>query len=147
MSEIFSSRALLAMQTVIFIAYHGQNGAPVKSSRIIDRYRLNKRALEPILQTLARAGVVESKQGANGGYIIADAKKVTLRDIAQPFMDKTDSKSLAYSDLRNLLIPSLHAAYEDVLARLDGLTLAEINARADALGISRNEEAPLDFII
>jgi Rrf2 family transcriptional regulator, iron-sulfur cluster assembly transcription factor len=147
MSEIFSSRALLAMQTAVYIAYHGKNGAPVKSSRIIERYRLNKRALEPILQTLARAGVVESKQGANGGYIIANADKVTLRDIAEPFIDKTDSKSLAYGDLRNLLLPSLHAAYEDVLARLGNLTLAEISARADALGISRNQEAPLDFII
>lgn len=147
MSEIFSTRALLAMQTVAFIAYHGLNGMPVKSSRIIERYRLNKRALEPILQTLSRAGIVESKQGAFGGYLLAAPKQATLGDVAVLFMDKPAKASLCFSDWQPLILPVLQQAHQSALAALKQVTLAEIARQAEAHGISRNDETPLDFII
>lgn len=147
MSEIFSTRALLALQTAVYIAYHGQNGAPVKSSRIIARYRLNKRALEPILQALSRTQLVESKQGANGGYLVATPERTTLADIVEPFMDKPAKQSLGFSDLRPLLLPALQAAHDDALHRLRETTLAEAVRKAESLGIQRGEDTPLDFII
>lgn len=147
MSEIFTSRALLALQTVVYIAYHGQNGAPVKSSRIIERYRLNKRALEPILQALSRAGLVESKQGANGGYLVPEPERITLADIMEPFIAKPSAGILGFDDLRPLLLPPLETAHDDVLKRLRGITLADASKQAESLGIVRGEGAPLDFII
>lgn len=147
MSEIFSARALLALQTAAYIVYHGRDGTPVKSSRIITRYKLNKRALEPILQTLARAGIVDSKQGANGGYTVIQPERTTLADVAAPFLDAPHKTSLVFGDLRPLLHPALQKAHADVLARLKETTLADIAQEAETLGISRNEAAPLDFII
>lgn len=147
MSEFFSTRAVLALQTAVFIAYHGQDGAPVKSSRIIERYRLNKRALEPILQTLSRAGMVESKQGANGGYLIADADHTTLAQIVELFTAAPDKNSLGFSDLRPVILPCLQAAHQSALAHLHATTLAAAAQQAAQAGVSRDEEAPLDFII
>lgn len=147
MSEMFSTRALLALQTVGFIAYHGQNGTPVKSSRIIERYQLNRRALEPILQILSRANIVESKQGANGGYLLVAPKKTTLGDVALLFMDKPAKSQLCFSDWQPVILPILEQAHLNALATLKHITLADIAHQAEAQGISRSEEAPLDFII
>lgn len=147
MSEIFSARALLALQTAAYIVYHGRDGTPVKSSRIIARYKLNKRALEPILQTLARAGIVDSKQGANGGYTVIQPEQTTLAAVVEPFLDAPSKNSLGFGDLRALLLPELKAAHLDALARLKQTTLADIALKAEAEGIPRNEVAPLDFII
>lgn len=147
MSELLSSRVLLAIQTVAFIACHGQHGAPVKSSRIIERYNLNKRSLEPILQTLSRAGIVESKQGASGGYLIANPKRTTLGEVAALFIDTPGKESLCFSDWRGLLLPSLEQAHHAALAALNTITLAEIAERAAEEGLNKDAEAPLDFII
>lgn len=147
MSEILSSRALLAIQTVAYIAYHGQDGQPIKSSRIIERYRLNKRALEPILQQLSRAGIVESKQGANGGYALHSPESTTLADVAALFMDEFTHASLCFSDWHPLLLPTLSNAQEQCLAALKQTSFASLIAQATEHGISRNDDAPLDFII
>lgn len=147
MSELFSTRALLALQTVAFIAFHGQDGAPVKSSRIIDRYRLNKRALEPILQILSRAGVVESKQGASGGYLVATPHKTTLGDVAALFVDAPQKSSILFSDWRPLLQPAIEQAHSNALQALGNITLAQLTEQADGHGISRSEDSALDFII
>lgn len=147
MSELLSSRALLAIQTVAFIACHGQHGAPVKSSRIIERYNLNKRSLEPILQTLSRAGIVESKQGASGGYLISDPKGTTLGKVAALFIDAPGKDSLCFSDWRVLLLPPIEKAHRAALASLDGVTLAEIAQHAAEEGLNKDDATPLDFII
>lgn len=147
MSELLSSRVLLAIQTAAFIACHGQHGAPVKSSRIIERYNLNKRSLEPILQTLSRAGIVESKQGASGGYLIANPECTTLGEVAALFIDEPSKQSLCFSDWRSLLLPSLEQAHHAAIASLGSITLAEIAGRAAEEGLNRGTEAPLDFII
>lgn len=147
MSEIFSTRALMALQTVAFIAYHGQDGTPVKSSRIIERYRLNKRALEPVLQTLSRAHVVESKQGASGGYLIAAPNTTTLGEVAALFTDAPAKSSLGFSDWQPILLPALAQAHDDAISALHKHTLAAIAEQGRAHNISRSDDAPLDFII
>lgn len=147
MSELLSSRVLLAIQTASFIACHGQHGAPVKSSRIIERYNLNKRSLEPILQTLSRAGIVESKQGASGGYLIADPGHTTLGEVAALFIAAPNQQSLCFSDWRSLLLPSLEKAHRAALASLNAITLKEIAERAAEEGLNKDAGAPLDFII
>lgn len=146
MTELFSTRALLAMQTAAFIAWHGQDGMPVKSSRIIERYQLNKRALEPILQTLSRGGVVESKQGASGGYLIADPQ-ATLGDVAALFIDSPAPEQIGFSDWRPLLFPALEKAHYAALEPLHRLSLAALVEQAALHGISRTDDLPLDFII
>lgn len=147
MAEIFPPRALLALQTSAYIAYHGQNGTPVKSTRIIDRYRLNKRALEPILQTLTRADITHSKQGAQGGYTIAAPDTTTLADVVEPFLTEPQASLLEFSDWRPLLLPAIQQAHADALARLRRTALADIAEQAAKAGISRSDVAPLDFII
>jgi DNA-binding IscR family transcriptional regulator len=147
MSELFSTRAVLALQTAAFIAYHGQDGEPVKSSRIIERYNLNKRALEPILQILSRAGIVESKAGASGGYLIADSQLTTLGDIAALFIDTPSKESLCFSDWESVLLPSLTQAHHAAFTQLRGISLMQIIKDAANAGIQDSDEKPLDFII
>lgn len=146
MSAIFSSRALLALQTVAYLAYQGRDGQPIKSGEMIDRYSLSKRALEPVLQSLSRAGIVESKQGANGGYTLVAPERTTLADVAALFMEAPQPESLAYDDLHPVLLPVMQAGHEGALESLR-IPLSAIAEQAAAAGIPRHHDTPLDFII
>lgn len=147
MSDVYSMRTLLAVQTVLFIAYHGQNGNPIKSHQMIDRYKLSNRALEPILQKLAKAGIVESKQGANGGYMVAKPERVRVADIVRLFTPEQDKKSLLFSDMRNVLFPTLKEGYHSLLGALESTTVAQLMQEAKEQGVPKQAEAALDFII
>jgi Rrf2 family protein len=47
------------------------NGAPVPLSAVAERQRLSLAFLEQIFGKLRRAGLVESRRGAQGGYVLA----------------------------------------------------------------------------
>lgn len=147
MSGVYSSKALLAMQAMVFIAYHGREGVPVKSNQIINRYKLNSRALEPVMQVLSRAGLVESKQGANGGYVVSTPETTTLADVTRLFMEKPEGSIVTFGDLRFLLLPGLEQGYHAALEQLAQHTLADICRMAEGGSIEPLAATPLDFTI
>ncbi|MCH2548011.1 MAG: Rrf2 family transcriptional regulator [Alphaproteobacteria bacterium] len=147
MSQLIPSRCLLAVQTVVFIAFHSQQGEPVKSSRIIERYHLNKRALEPILQVLSRAEIVESKQGASGGYMIAHPDTTSLADVAALFIDAPKKENLCFTDWQPALMPVLEKAHNKALEELNKIYLSDITVLGKKYGGALEDEAPLDYII
>jgi len=68
---------------VFDLAYNGQ-GAPVRIREIGARQGIPARYLEQIFQRLRRAGLVASKRGPGGGYLLAlPAAEITLRDVVE----------------------------------------------------------------
>ena len=146
MSTPYPSRMLLAIQATLFIAYHSNNGVPVKSTQIIERYALNRRALEPVLQILTLENVLDSRQGANGGYTVINRKE-TLGRIARLFMDNVTEEDLLFNDLLPVIQPQLLHAMEALFATLDNYSIEDCCEQAHHLGIPRGDNFPLDFII
>jgi Rrf2 family cysteine metabolism transcriptional repressor len=61
-----------ALQAIFDLAVH-DTGAPVKIGEIAKRQRIPQKFLELILAGLKQAGFVESRRGAEGGYMLARA--------------------------------------------------------------------------
>jgi Rrf2 family protein len=68
---------------VFDLAYNGQ-GEPVRVRAISERQAIPARYLEQIFQRLRRAGIVTSKRGPGGGYLLArPPAEVTLREVVE----------------------------------------------------------------
>jgi len=59
-----------ALQAIVDLAMH-QRGQPVKIADIARRQRIPQKFLELILAGLKQGGFVESRRGAEGGYLLA----------------------------------------------------------------------------
>ena len=70
-----------ALQAVLDLSAHEQN-VPVKIADIAKRQRIPQKFLELILSGLKQGGFVESRRGAEGGYLLArPADSLTIGDV------------------------------------------------------------------
>jgi Rrf2 family cysteine metabolism transcriptional repressor len=65
-----SRKGEYALAAVFELAAHAP-GEPVKVAEISRRWRIPQKFLEAILAALKQGGVVESRRGAEGGYLLA----------------------------------------------------------------------------
>ena len=78
-----SKKLMFAIEAVLDIAYN-VGSQPVQSGAINERQGIPRRYLEPVLQQLVRAGILEGVRGPHGGYRLArERNKITLADIAR----------------------------------------------------------------
>ena len=76
-----STRGDYACRALLSLTMHG-DGTPTSVRDIADRTVLPQPYLEQILLALKGAGLVRSKRGVGGGYVLArEADKITLADI------------------------------------------------------------------
>jgi len=76
-------RAHYAICGVFDVAYNGQS-EPVGIRAISERQAIPARYLEQIFQRLRRAGLVASRRGPGGGYLLArPAAEITLREVVE----------------------------------------------------------------
>ena len=68
-----SKKAEYALRAVISIARHANN-KPLQISEISKKESIPIKFLEQILLTLKNNGILNSKRGANGGYLLAKSK-------------------------------------------------------------------------
>jgi len=60
------------------------DGSPVPAERIADAQQIPVNFLENILLDLRRAGIVDSRRGATGGYLLAKPpKEITIADVVR----------------------------------------------------------------
>jgi Rrf2 family transcriptional regulator, iron-sulfur cluster assembly transcription factor len=63
------------------VAYHG-GGQPTQIKDISRRQRISQRYLEQIFNKLLKAGLLKSRRGPRGGYMLArDPSEITISDI------------------------------------------------------------------
>ena len=76
-----TAKADYAVRAAVELAAVG-SGDPVKAEQIAEAQSIPLNFLENILAELRRAGVVESRRGAAGGYLLArPAEEITLADV------------------------------------------------------------------
>jgi Rrf2 family protein len=131
-------RARYAICGIFDVAYNGQ-GEPVGLRGISERQAIPARYLEQIFQRLRRAGLVASRRGPGGGYVLArPPAEITLRDVveavegplAQRLVPGPPRGAAAAAYRPEFLWPTLAQGVADLLDRLSLETLCGDAARA-----------------
>ncbi len=81
-----------ALQAIFDLALHNSSG-PVRIAEIAKRQKIPQKFLELILATLKQGGFVESRRGAEGGYLLARrADAITVGDVVR-FIEGSQTKA------------------------------------------------------
>ncbi len=146
--NLLPERSLLAVATVVDVALNAR-AAPVSAKALSARHGLMPRHLETLLQELVRAGILKGTRGPRGGYELArERRRVTVGEIlrAAARVGERDAKRRPRpSFVEAVVAPALAPAGDAFLAELDRTTVADMCARAEALGAAR--DGGLDFAI
>ncbi len=147
-----TKKLLFAIEAVLDIAYNG-GLVPVRSAEITERQGIPRRYLEPVLQELVRHGILLGIRGPSGGYRLARERRlVSLGDIVRtvrgletaedPISDPAGS-ALGHRVVRPLWLE----LQEEMMQRLDRLTLDDLCSRAHQAGIPGRATEFSDFEI
>ena len=143
---------LHALEAVVDIAYNG-GGEPAQSREITRRQGIPRRYLEQVLQRLVHAGVLKGMRGPRGGYSLArERRRVTVGDVAR-VVDGIDSRpdrgaGAARSVLAERVVhPLWREVEDDVMARLDAITIDDLCRRAHARGVESDARDSAHFDI
>lgn len=145
-------RAQTAIAVALDIAFHaGRGGAALASAiEIAERLGAARRGLEPVLQALSRAGLLESVRGPRGGYRLARRpREISLAEVVAAVGEPPDpaEAGLAGALQRGVVAPLWRELEEGMGERLRSLTLEELVRRAEAAGLRRPVTEPLNFAI
>lgn len=147
-----SRKLRFAIDAVVDIAYFG-GLQPVQSREIATRQGIPHRYLELVMQRLVRAGVLKGVRGPRGGYLLArERRRITVGEIARTVRELelagASEESEPVSQLSaKVLTPFWNDLQNEVLTRLDAVTIEELCRRAQETGIGSEARERLDFTI
>lgn len=147
-----SRKLRFAIDAVVDIAYYG-GAQPVQSREIAARQGIPHRYLELVMQRLVRAGVLKGVRGPRGGYLLArERRRITVGEIARTVRElelggATEEAEPVSQLSAKVLTPFWDDLQNDVVARLDSVTIEELCRRAQESGIGSEARERLDFTI
>jgi len=81
--SMLSNKCIYALKAVFELAFR-DTSEPVKTREIAAAQRIPQRFLEIILSELRHAGLLRSKRGNDGGYVLAEsARHVTIGEVVE----------------------------------------------------------------
>lgn len=134
-----STRGDYASRALLSLALHAETFGPTTVRDLAERTGLPQPYLEQILLALKGAGLVRSKRGVGGGYILARPPEeislaeiiravdgpIALGDFGQPHTD-----GACDHEGQCVLLSIWHTVGGEIRHRLEGWTLADIKAMA-----------------
>jgi len=147
-----SKKMMYAIEAVLDIAYHA-GAEPVQSREITRRQDIPRRYLEQALQHLVRQRILVGVRGPRGGYRLArERRRISIGDIVRVVRDMEANSSLIEetpgSELGQQVVRPLWAELQnDVMERLDNMTVDDLCSRANQAGISSEGRENLNFNI
>ncbi|RMH38876.1 MAG: Rrf2 family transcriptional regulator [Deltaproteobacteria bacterium] len=153
-----STKTRYGVRAIFDIAFHhhgARNAGAAQAKDIARRERIPLRYLEQIFQDLRRAGLVDSKRGPRGGYTLKrDPAEITLGDVVRALQGPIEEMFVIErdpDDAARASHPVTAQVWKDladhVIAWFDGVTIADLVKRGEALGLSRaGSEQPMYFI-
>jgi Rrf2 family protein len=143
-------KTLYALEAVVDIAYNGRP-EPVQSKEITARQGIPQRYLEPVMQQLVRAGVLRGVRGPRGGYRLArERRRISVGEIVRIVGDTNggEAENEVGSALGRLVVrPLWRELRDDLMQRLDAVTIEDLCKRAELAGAARAQREPEDFSI
>jgi len=147
---LLSKKSSLALEAVLDVAYNARP-KPVQSKDITERQGIQSRYLEQVLQFLVKRGILKGVRGPKGGYTLArERRRLTLGDVLRVIEDleNEDDKMDSISELGEKVIQPIWAEFHDeMLQRLDKITLEDLCQRAEETGVGRPDSVGVDFVI
>ena len=142
-------RALLAIDIVLDVAFHAGRGTEVTgAAEIAARLGAQRRGIEPLLQALTRAGLLDSTRGPKGGYRLARAPRaIPLIAAVEAVLDADDAPEPAGRLAAAVTAPLWGELDAGLRERLATLTIGDLLRRAASAGFRRPQTEPLDFAI
>ena len=147
-----SKKLVCTIEAVLDIAYNAGD-RPVRAKEITERQGVPPRFLEPVLQDLVRAGILDSVRGPRGGYRLArERRRITLAELCKASgafeADPEDSELANGSVLADkVVLPLWSDLRADLATRLDSVTLDDLCQRARSAGIPSSSADCIDFNI
>ncbi|MBN9524581.1 MAG: Rrf2 family transcriptional regulator [Alphaproteobacteria bacterium] len=145
-------KTMFAVEAVVDIAYHARP-EPVQSKEITRRQGIPQRYLEQVMQQLVHAGVLKGVRGPRGGYTLArERRRISLGEVVRAIDageegDGPDEEETG-SEIGLLVVRPLVAELrEEMMRRLDAISLEELCQRSAERGIVPDRGARADFTI
>lgn len=142
-------RAMTAIGIVLDVAFHAGRSGSANAAEIAERLGQARRGIEPVLQALARAGLLASVRGPHGGYRLGRAQRdLSLAEIVGAAVDGSGPGAPAQDRLQAAVTVPLWDELDQLCQRhLAALTVDDLLRRAAAAGITRPTNEPLNFTI
>ncbi len=143
-------RAMMAVTVMLDVAFHGGRSATVSAADIADRLGLARRGMEPLLQALSRAGLLESVRGPRGGYRLGRPRRdVRVIEIVEAALaDEPEAVDGPSGRLHEAVTEKLWRELQGLVGtRLSALTLDDLLRQAAAAGLRRPAVEPITFAI
>ena len=147
-----SNKMLFAIEAVLDIAYHAGSG-PVQSSEITRRQGIPRRYLEQVLQQLVRMEILVGVRGPRGGYRLArERRRITVGDVVRVVRKMESGEDSLKENIGSelglkVVRPLWNELQNDIMARLNAITIDDLCLRADKSGITSEGREKLDFSI
>ncbi len=141
---------MLAITILLDVAFHGGRTATVSAADLAERLGLARRGMEPLLQTLSRAGLLESVRGPRGGYRLGRPRRdIRLTDIVTVASgEDTETNEGPNGPLQTKVVDPLWAQMElSAQGVLAAYTLDDLVRQAATAGLRRPNAEPITFAI
>jgi Rrf2 family transcriptional regulator, iron-sulfur cluster assembly transcription factor len=127
---LLARKALLAIAAVVDIATG--RGRPLSAKALAARYDVPTRYFEPLLQALARRGIVKGVRGARGGYKLGrERNRISADQIAEAAgLDGDEDRCAGFHVLENAITPAIEEAERAFSAALARITVDDLVRRA-----------------
>jgi Rrf2 family protein len=143
-----SSKGRYAVRALFDIAFYN-DGQPTQVRDIAERQNIPQRFLEQIFQDLKRSGIVGSKRGPQGGYLLTrPATEIPLGEVVRIIegpvalgegagAGKGRRSDTTSTDGQRATDAVFAEVSQRIAECLDTVTVADVCDKADALGIRR----------
>ncbi len=142
-------RAMTAIAIMLDVAFHAGRSEAVSAADIAERLGQARRGIEPVLQSLSRAGLLDSIRGPKGGYRLGrPPRDLRLAEIVSTALDEDGAPDAPQGRLQAAVVAPLWGELEGLCRdHLTRLTVADLIKRATAAGVKRPVVEPLNFVI
>lgn len=146
-----SNRTIYGLRAVLDLAYHG-DGEPTQVREIADRGAIPNRFLEQIFQDLKKAGIVVSKRGPGGGYIlVANPETLTLAKMFAVLDDLPTLPEVASDGETEgaamIADKACREMVDQMVEVLEEVTVADLVKRGEKLGLARDGYEGFVYVI
>ncbi len=142
-----STKVRYGVRALFDIAYHS-SGLPIQIKDISKRQQISQRYLEQIFQKLRKAGLLKSKRGPNGGYVLArPANEISIGNVIEAVETETDlvpcvkKKKRTHKKCVQYDICATRSFWDDasvkILDYFNGIYIQDICDKAKEMGIKR----------
>jgi Rrf2 family protein len=151
-----STKSRYGLRAMFDIAYNCGT-APTQIQDISRRQHISQRYLEQIFQSLKKAGILQSKRGPQGGYMLAKSpEEITIKDIIQATEGDLLLVECASSGRKKVPCEFdgacvTQSVWQEAALKMDDffatLTLQSLCDRGELLGVRKEREQRLMYHI